>query len=199
MKKTLIGALVGALIIFLWQFLSFAVVNLHKPAQQYTDKQEAIMSFLNSQGLKEGGYILPQAGNNATMDEHEQFMKNAEGKPWAIIQYHNSLKNNMVMNMIRGYIVNVIIVLLFCWLINRFNAVNFSRIVTAALVVGLISFLNEPYTGYIWYQNFDIWAFLGDAVISWGLTGLWLAWWLTRGRSEHSTVVVRERPTEMAN
>jgi len=59
MKKATIGSMVGALIIFLWQYLSFALINFHKPAQQYTDKQDAIMSFLDRQGLKDGGYFMP--------------------------------------------------------------------------------------------------------------------------------------------
>lgn len=198
MKKALIGAVVGGLIIFIWQFLSFALINFHKPAQQYTDKQDAIMNFLSSQQLPEGGYIIPSLPDNATMEEHEQLMKTADGKPWVNIQYHNSLNTNMVMNMVRGFIVNVIIVLLFCWLLRRMHVTGFGTVVGSALVVGLIVFLNAPYTGYIWYQNFDIWAHLGDAVVSWGLTGLWLAWWLGRGKPETSTVKVREE-MEMSN
>ncbi len=197
MKKVLTAALVGGLIIFIWQFLSFALVNLHKPAQQYTEKQEAIMKFLDSQQLAEGGYIMPSLPETATMDDHEQLMKTAEGKPWVNIQYHHSLKTNMVMNMIRGFIVNVIIIFLFCWLLRQMTAPGFGTIVTSALVVGLIVFLNAPYTGYIWYQNFDIWAHLADAVVSWGLTGLWLAWWLRRESVHTSTVTVKEQPTEM--
>lgn len=198
MKKVLIGAIVGGLIIFIWQFLSFALINFHKPAQQYTDKQDAIMNFLNSQQLPEGGYIIPSLPDNATMEDHEQLMKTAEGKPWANIQYHNALNTNMVMNMVRGFLVNVIIVWLFCWLVGRMKVTGFGTIVASALVVGLIVFLNGPYTGHIWYQFFDIWAHLGDAVLSWGLTGLWLAWWLRRGKPEASTVRVKEE-MEMSN
>ena len=55
MKKSLIGAIVGGIIIFIWQFLSWTLINLHKPAQQYTEKQEAVMAVLNS-NLEEGGY-----------------------------------------------------------------------------------------------------------------------------------------------
>jgi hypothetical protein len=198
MKKILVGALVGALIIFIWQFLSFALINFHKPAQSYTDKQDAILSALNSQGIKEGGYIIPALPDNATMEEHEQLMKTAEGKPWASVQYHSSLQNNMVMNMIRGFVTNVIIVLLFCWLLNRMNAPRFGTIVTSALVVGLIVFLNAPYTGFIWYQSFDIWASFADAVVSWGLTGVWLAWWLRRNKTKLNAVKVKEPSAEMA-
>ena len=66
MKKTIVAALVGGIIIFIWQFLSFALINFHKPAQNYTDKQDAIMTFLNSQQLPEGGYILPNIPDNTT-------------------------------------------------------------------------------------------------------------------------------------
>jgi len=52
MKKAITGSVVRALI-FHWQFLSFALFNFHKPAQQYTDKQDAIMSFLVSQELND--------------------------------------------------------------------------------------------------------------------------------------------------
>jgi hypothetical protein len=199
MKKVLIGALVGGLIIFIWQFLSFALINFHKPAQQYTEKQDAIMNFLNSQQLPEGGYVIPSLPDNATMEDHEQLMKTADGKPWVSVQYHNSLNTNMVMNMVRGFITNIILVLLFCWLIKRMSAPGFGTIFGSALIVGLIVFLNAPYTGFIWDQKFDIWAYLADAVVSWGLTGLWLAWWLRRGKTEMSTARAKQESMEMSN
>jgi hypothetical protein len=46
MKKEVIGAIVGGIIIFIWQFLSFALINFHLPVQQYTDKQDAILEAL---------------------------------------------------------------------------------------------------------------------------------------------------------
>jgi hypothetical protein len=78
------------------------------------------------------------------------------------------------------------------------NAPSFQTIVIAALAVGIIAFLNEPYTGFIWYKTFDIWGYLLDAIAAWGLTGLWLGWWLRRGRSQMSTVKFAEREKELA-
>ena len=198
MKKFVIGALVGAIIIFIWQFVSFAALNLHKPAQQYTEKQDAIMSFLNSQGLKEGGYILPPLPEGSSMEEHNNAMKAAEGKPWAVIQYHSTLEDKMVMNMIRGFLVDFAVVLLFCWLVGKMAAPTMKTIVTSALVVGLITFLFQPYTGNIWYEYFDIWIYLLDAIVCWGLTGLWLGWWLRRGRPEMSKVRIGKHSREVA-
>lgn len=191
MKKSLIGALVGGLIIFIWQFLSWSLFNLHEPAQQYTPRQDAIMNVLNNEKLEEGGYLLPMLPKTASMEEWEKFMKDAEGKPWASVQYHKAMKNNMGMNMFRGVAINFITVLLLCWILTRLHAPGFSTIAIASLFTGLIVFLNAPYTNFIWYEGFDIWAHLADAVVSWGLCGLWLGWWL-RKKSKNNTPNGRE-------
>ena len=59
MKKTIIGAIVGGLIIFIWQTLSWTVLDAHRASQDYTPKQDTIMAFLNGTLDKEGGYLLP--------------------------------------------------------------------------------------------------------------------------------------------
>jgi hypothetical protein len=195
MKKAIIGSVVGAIIIFIWQFLSFGIINFHKSGQNYTDKQDAIMSFLNSQDLKEGGYVMPSVPETASRSEMEAAMNATDGKPWAKIEYHYKAQNSMnamVMNMLRGFLVNLVILLLFCWLVSKMTAPSFGTIVTTALVVGFIAFLNEPYTGFIWYKTFDIWAYFLDAIVAWGLMGLWLGWWLRSGRPQMSAVKMEE-------
>ena len=184
MKKSLIGALVGGIIIFIWQFLSWALINFHKPAQQYTAKQDAVMAVLNS-NLEEGGYIMPGLPDAASADDHEKAMTEMEGKPWASIQYHKAWENNMTMNMVRGFFTNVIAVWLLCWILLRLHKPSFSTVFTASLFTGLIVFLNISYTNHIWYQSFDLMAHFADAVVSWGVTGLWLGWWLRRNRTNH--------------
>jgi hypothetical protein len=179
MKKVLIGTFVGGIIIFLWQFLSWTAINLHMPAQQYTPKQEAILTVLR-ENLQEGGYFVPNVPANAGMEEYNQYLKTYEGKPWATIQYHKAMKNNMGMSMTRGLITNIVTVWLLCWIILRFANLSFKKVLTASLFTGLIVFLNAAYTNHIWYETFDLWAHLVDAVVSWGLCGLWLGWWLSR-------------------
>jgi len=81
MKKAIIGSIVGALIIFIWQFLSFALINFHKPAQEYTDKQEAIMGFLDGQGLKDGGYLFPMFLQQQAMTKRNWLGRNQMVNP----------------------------------------------------------------------------------------------------------------------
>jgi hypothetical protein len=179
MKKTIIGALVGGIILFMWQFASWTFLNLHYPAQGYSPKQDTIMQVL-SNNLEEGGYFLPTTPKDASPEEMEKKMTESMGKPWATIQYHKSLDYNMGVNMARGLVTNIALAWLLIWLLGKFGSNSFGTTFIASLVVGLIVYLNSAYTSHIWYQLFDIRAFLIDCVMMWGLTGVWLGWWLNK-------------------
>lgn len=177
MKKLIIGAIVGGLLIFIWQSASFTFLNLHGKAHQYTGKQDAIMEFLQSQFPESGQYFLPNLPENATMEQREALMKDAAGKPWAMISYHTSMDTNMVMNMVRGFLVNVVMVGLLCWILSRMTAPGRTTVFLSTLFTGLIVFFNAPYTAHIWYQSFDLMAHFLDAIVAWGLCGIWLSRW----------------------
>ncbi len=177
--KTFIAALVGGIIIFAWQSLSWTVLHLHDSAHKKAPNQEAIMALLTALP-EEGGYMLPTVDHNAPEAEHEKLMKDMEGKPWATINYHKSWNADMTMNMIRGLLSNIIMVWLLCWIFGKMNQPRFATVFLSTLFVGLIAFINQPYTGNIWYELPDIWFFLVDAIASWGLCGLWLGIFFSR-------------------
>ena len=182
MKKWLIGSFVGALLMFGWQGLSWMVLGIHNDAQKYHPAQDSIINFLSSTIKEEGTYMLPTAKPGASNKEHKDLMKEMEGKPWASVTYHKSFNEHMVMSMIRGFLVNFVIILLLVVLLTKGGLPGFSGIVTGSLCVGVITFLWGPYTGHIWY---DLpWSMIRgdmlDAVVAWGLCGLWLGWWMNR-------------------
>ncbi len=197
MKKLFVGALVGGIILFIWQFLSWSLINLHKPSQQFTPKQNVVMNTLN-ENLEEGGYFMPGLQEEASMDEYKKLMEDSKGKPWATIQYHKSNDTNMAKNMILGVVINVITVWLLCWILAKMNAPTFATVLTASLFSGLIVFFNVPYTNHIWYQSFDIWAHFIDAIVSWGLCGLWLAWWFSRKQAATRIKLTKRSQDERA-
>ena len=47
MKKQLIATLVAAIILFVWQFLSWSLINVHSAEMSYTSKQDTILNFLS--------------------------------------------------------------------------------------------------------------------------------------------------------
>lgn len=182
MKKHLIAALVGAMIIFFWQFLSNAALELHRPAQQYTPKQDTIIGFLKS-NLAEGRYMIPTLPEGASSEEHEAFMNKMDGKEWAIVDYHSSMEANagaMTTNMIRGLLVNILIVYLFIWILTRGGTPSFKNIFMASVLLGFIVFMNSYYTNFIWFKTPGIWQDFTDSIVSWGAAGLWLGWFLNR-------------------
>jgi len=180
MKKTAIAAIVGGIIIFLCQFLSWTILDLHRPANQYTPKQDSIMAYLNSQFSEDGQYYLPTTPPGASQEAMEKLYNESIGKPWATISYHKSMNMSMGMNMARGLMVDMVMVWLLCWMLSKFSSNNFTTTLMACIFTGLIVFINAPYTGHIWYGSFDLTAYLIDYLAGWGICGLWLGWWLNR-------------------
>lgn len=182
MKKMIIGALVGGIILFAWQFLTWGVLNLHEAQQKYTPKQDSILSYLNSQFSEDGAYLMPNFPPGTSNEEMKKQMKASVGKPWAQVVYHKSMDgmDKMFMNMGRSLLVNILIIGMLSWLLLKLPTPSFGTVFIGTLGTGLIIFLHAPYTMHIWYGSFDLMAHFADAIVSWGVTGLWLGWWLRR-------------------
>ncbi len=182
MKKIVIGAIVAGIIIFLWQFLTWGGLNLHKAQQQYTPKQDSILAYLNTQFSEDGGYMLPTFAPDASDDAIKSQMQAMEGKPWAHVVYHKSMPgmNKMFMNIARSLLVDIVIAWLLIWVLMKIPSSNFKTVFLATLAVGFITFFMMPYTMHIWYESFDLMIHLLDTIVTWSLVGVWLGWWLNR-------------------
>lgn len=178
MKNQLIASIVGGLILFIWQFLSWSIANVHGADFQYTANQDQIMEVL-SQHLEQGNYLLPQPPKDASQADQQAFMESHMGKPWAMVQYRSAMSMSMGMNMFRGLVVDMVAVFLLVWLLGKFASLNFQTILLSALAIGGIGYLTIPYLNSIWFEGNTI-GYLVDAVVSWGLVGSWLGWWMTR-------------------
>ncbi len=152
MKKTIIGAIVGGIILFLWQFLSWTMLNRHDARQRYTPKQDSIMAYLNTQFSEDGGYMMPRLGLLTKKWKTNERMGE--------VVYYKSMPgmDKMFMNMGRSLVVNIFIIWLLCWLLTKINAPSFGTVFVGTLGTGIISFLHGPYTMHIWYPSFDLMA-----------------------------------------
>ena len=178
MKKTSLGVLVGALILFIWQFISWGAVNLHSDMQQHTPKQTEILKYLGD-NLEEGFYMLPVSPPGTSSEDMQKQMEESNGKPWAQIYYHKAMDTSMGMNLIRGFVVDLLAVFLLVFILQKMGNASFQTIILSSLSVGLIGYLSVTYVNAIWFQTKTL-ADLLDAVASWGLIGLWLGYWLRR-------------------
>jgi hypothetical protein len=179
MTKQVVATLVGGLIVFLWQFLSWALVGIHSSDFQYTANQDKILECLTTNLPEEGTYMLPIVPPGTSRADEEAFMATREGKPWASVTYHQSFHTSMGMNMARAFAIDLLAVFLLVWILMRIPNLNLFSVVQYCVGVGLISYLTIPYLNSIWFETKSL-PYLIDAIVQWGLVGLWLGWWLSR-------------------
>ena len=179
MKKYLVGALVGAIILFAWQGLSWMAIGIHDKSMKYHPSQNEIMSLLSSTTKEDGLYMLPSA---PTKKEQMKMMEEMDGKPWASVIYHQSKKTGMVMPMVRAFLVDFFLAIAFIYLITRAGTPIPRRVFSASVALGLSYFLWSPYMGHIWFDLpwHMIQGDLIDAIVAWSLCGFWMGWWLNR-------------------
>ncbi len=182
MKKWVIGSLVGAVIVFGWQFLSWNMLGIHNAGEKYTPEQDVIIATLSSALKEDGMYMVPIAPPGSDMKAHNEMAKKMDGKPFAGIMYNKSFDADMTKPIIRGFLIDLALVLLVISILVRGGLPSFNGIFTGCIAVGLFSFLWQPYMQLNWFQV--PWAAINghliDAIVAWGLCGLWLGWWLRR-------------------
>lgn len=179
MKNTLIFTLLGGLTLFIWQFLSFGMLNLHGSASAYTPLQDPILERLAELQLAEGMYALgslPQA-DYADPEKYAAFLEKQDGQPWAILNYHAVWQSDMTPNLIRSLSINFILAFAFLWVMRHLAVEGWKARVSAAVALGLIGFFFHPYSQFIWFKTPDIWAHLLDSLIPFALLGWMSARW----------------------
>jgi len=171
MKRKLLFSLIGAIVIFAWQFLSYAMPNFHKSAGTYAPVQDSILKMCQKQGLKEGMYFLGQPDPSLSQAQQQASMEAMEGRPWAVINYHETNTMSMGMNMVRGFLVCLVISFLLFWLFQQQKDPTLMNRMFISLAVGMIGFFFVPYTNFIWYKAPDIFAHFADGIVPWVILG----------------------------
>ena len=177
MTKMIVGAFVGAILLFFWQFASWTFMPVHKAEFKYTETETEILAALD--GLEHGSYMVPGTPPGTSMDDEQALLEESVGKPWAYIHYRPEAKMTMGMNMFRGFAANFVAVLLLCWVLVKIGENSFFTTLKACLAIGILSYCTTSYSESIWFETNSL-GNLTDALVGWGLCGAWLGWWLNR-------------------
>src|SRR5258705_5423302 len=180
MKKWIIGSIVGAMLVFAWQGLSWMAIGVHDKQMKFTPAQNEIMNVLTANLTEDGLYAMPSA---ATKKEQQDMMEGMEGKPWASVIYHKEYHSNMAMRMIRAFLVDLFLVVSLIYIFSAGGATPTARrVFSRSVAYGLAFFLAGQYMGHVWFDLpwHMITGDLIDNVVAWSLCGIWLAWWLNR-------------------
>ena len=180
MKKLIIGALVGSLIVFGWQTLSWTMLQLHEPEYKQVANQNEVITSLSNQFSEDGQYMIPRPNTGASTEERDKFMKDHAGKPMAVVNYHKANNTDMTMNIMRGFLTTLVALLLICWVLIKQSPSSFGTTFMSCLFIGIAGYLFIPYSGFIWFQTPGAMTHLIDVIVAYGVCGLWLGWWLNR-------------------
>src|SRR5688500_4876454 len=135
MIKTLVGALVGAILVFGWQSVANTSMHHHDAAYRNVANAESVIGTLSQTFKEEGQYVVPMPDHNATTEEQEKYTENMKGKPWAQIVYHPSYDINMGTSIMRSFTTAFLCVLIFIFILGR-NPGSFSSILLKSLGLG---------------------------------------------------------------
>lgn len=182
MNKIFLGSLVGGIILFGWQSLSWTSLGVHDNTFQYTPAQDSLIRVLEQSIPSNGTYLVPSGVPGTTEEEKENLMKSREGKPWAIISFHNYYQLDMIGPVIRGFLTAILCVLLLCLNVQQFHRIKWWKVLLVSVSYGLVSFLFISYNDHIWFST--PWTVLSgqliDCLAGWGLCGVWLGLWFSR-------------------
>lgn len=170
MKKQLYFALVAGLVLFIWQFLSFAALGLHESSMAYTDKQDELLEAIDATGLETGMYYLGRA-ETASEEDMNMFQEKYEGKRFARLNLMEDNTQDMQVNLIRGFLVCIVLMFLMYYVYAQQKDASLMQRIRCSIIIGLAIFFMVPYTNFIWFPQPDIYAHLIDAIVPWTLVG----------------------------
>ena len=183
MKKAIVGAFVGAILVFSWQAVSHLFLHHHDSAYRQIPGQENVMQTLSAIFKEDGQYLIPRSNPNGSQEEMARFNEAMRGKPWTLVTWHQADRSDMGMSALRSFTTAFLSVLILILILGKrpgsFFSIFFKCIGIAAFV-----FLFVYYNSNIWLQT--PWEVirpeLMDLMVVWGVCGIWLGWWLNAGK-----------------
>jgi hypothetical protein len=188
MTRAIIATLVGAVILYGWNALSWTVLPVHFHSFKYSPEQEEILQTLDEKLPESGTYIMPTADNRDVgyydeeyQEEMQEIMKENEGSGALLFYYEDGLGEE-VSSFITGFLFFLLSAFIAVILLSvaRPNLNSFFQrwwfVMLVPLLVALLGPLSDwNWLGFHWHY---IKCMLLDLGVSWGLCGLWLAYYL---------------------
>ncbi|MBS3915304.1 MAG: hypothetical protein KG003_12475 [Bacteroidetes bacterium] len=183
MKKVIIGAIVSTVLFFGWQSAMW-MSGAHNDFASKTPNPDSIMACLNQNIKADGLYTIPSHDPDKKMsrEEEEKAMKAMDGKPWAMIFYHNTHSASEGTRIAKGFIHALLASILVALVLWGGNFASFGGRLFVAYSFAIFTAVVSIMTNMNWwdYPMGFIKAELIDLLGGWALSSLWLAWFVKR-------------------
>ena len=191
MFKVLIAAILGGIIFFAWNSVSWMVLPWHQQTINHFDNDQAVMEALsaNANAEKGGGiYLLPKMehkAKNSNSDEMpaESADSQVSQEPFAFISYKpqgsgRSMEDSMKFALINSILVSILIVIL----LSGTSDLGYMARVFYVVMISFVGALLGHVPNWIWW-GFDggyTLVMVADTLIGWFLAGLIIAAFIGR-------------------
>ena len=181
MKQTLLGGIVGGVILFIWSFLAWVILPLHEPTLHRIKDEDAVRTMLQSTIDTKAVYIVPHGPDNksdqAAMSAWEQKMK--QGPTGLIIFDPQGSDPMMASQMVSGILIDILTGILIAWFLKRSTALASTYVARVAYcgMLGIFIAVISHLTAWNWmgFPADYTTAMIVDTLISMVLAGLGIA------------------------
>jgi hypothetical protein len=181
MKHTLIGGLVGGIIVFVWSFLAWVILPLHEPHMKGVANEEALVSAFQSSLKEKAVYVVPKnPGMQADQVSMDAFAAKMKRGPTAMIIYDPAGSDLMMpRQMVVGVILDIIAACIVAWFLARSTAMSAAYIARVAYCgmfgIFVAFFTHLSYWNWMGYPGDFTSGLIVDGILSWLLAGLGIA------------------------
>jgi hypothetical protein len=178
MKKAIIGAVVGAIIYFVFETVMW-MGGFHNDFSMYSPNQAAIMQNLNANLSQDGAYMMPSVDPAAPDAEaqNEKIMTEGVGKPWVMVFYHTKMKGMEPGFMVTGFLYMLLACFIVAFILHSGTFNTFGKRFTVSMGFSLFALLQCTFAQMNWWEF--PWHFVKSTVIDlifgWGIVSVWLA------------------------
>ncbi len=184
-----VAALFGAIVVFLWQFVSHMILPIGVMGFRAPQNEQAVLQTAAS-GLPESGiYLLPYLAPEKMKDAAamQEWTQRAQKNPamFVVVSPPNTMAANMAPELIKQFVTNLLGALLIAFVLGA-AAWSFGMRVLGALAFGIFGWLLDIVPMWTWYKfpaDYVIGNLL-DQGTGWLLAGIAMAWWLGRRRTK---------------
>ena len=160
--KLFLAALLGALAMFVWEFVAHMFTPLGEAGIHYMPKPEAVSSSLQSAiGDKAGMYMFPTGGmtDNSSKEEKtkgmERMMEEMKTKPSGLLVYKPAgTVFNFGKSLAVQFLTDFVKALLAAWLLTQTRLITFGSRVGFVVAAGLLAAITTTIPHWNWY-SFD--------------------------------------------
>jgi len=180
MNRLIVPALIAAVVVFIWMFISWTVIGWHNTDMK-SIKDQAIIELMKTSLTEPGIYLYPGHPEGGDADMEEWTNKYKTGPLVNFMVYHPEGSDPMnPMNFIKSFIINFIAAFIAGVLLMMTLAQNpsFWRRVIFVTLLGLFAGFIGPFIDWNWWSiptGYTI-VEVADYCLTWFFAGLVLAW-----------------------